>query len=338
MIPYLLAAVGGYLIYDSTRKAPNPLNNPYNIFANGGKTDGVKGGGYMADGGSTDVVNTEISTIKTNLMGTISFFMKIKGMKKPQDFIVYPISADQAGKPIMIQSDTRIGFLDLSSGRGLMSQSHPNGAYGYHFQMDKKVTFKINETDLQRLKDKISGTAGSSVGSRGIISDNSGANMMADGGMMAKGGKLPKINDVREDGKLLDSQMIDEGYISNAGEQEFYEYEGKKYVVTTWNDRAEEHKDGEEEIEIWHDEMARGGYVSKGELVWRKLSNVDRTNFLKENFTPEITPMSQNSLVGKDFNFLPKKVKIKLEAKYANVEDYAEGGEMAKGAQEKSFR
>jgi hypothetical protein len=146
----------------------------------------LEDGGMMAEGGSADVVNAEISTIKTNIMGTISFVMKIKGMKKPQDFIVYPISADQAGKPIMIQSDTRIGLLDLSSGRGLMSQSHPNGAYAFHFQMDKKVPFKINETDLQKLKDNISGTAGSRVGSKGIVSDNSGANLMAGGGNVSK--------------------------------------------------------------------------------------------------------------------------------------------------------
>ena len=37
MIPFILAAVGGYLIYDSTRKAPNPLSNPYNILADGGE-------------------------------------------------------------------------------------------------------------------------------------------------------------------------------------------------------------------------------------------------------------------------------------------------------------
>ena len=73
---------------------------------------------------------------------------------------------------------------------------------------------------------------------------------------------------------------------------------------------------------------ARGGYVSKGELFWRKLSNLDRSNFLYENFTPEITPMSQELLIRKDFNFLPKKVKIKMEAKYANVEDYAKGGDL----------
>ena len=78
---------------------------------------------------------------------------------------------------------------------------------------------------------------------------------------MAKGGKLPRINDVREDGKLLDSQMIDEGYVSNAGEQEFYEYKGNKYVITTWNDRAEEHEVGEEEIQLWNDDMDKSGVV-----------------------------------------------------------------------------
>ena len=147
-------------------------------------------GGYMADGGSMDLVNAEIYTIRRNIMGTTSFMMKIKGMRNPQDFSVYPISADQAGQPITIQSDTRFGFLDLSSGRGLMSQSHANGAYSYHFTMDKKVPFKISETDLQRLKDHISGTAGSSVGNMGISSDNSGASMMAYGGYMAKGGEI----------------------------------------------------------------------------------------------------------------------------------------------------
>ena len=73
---------------------------------------------------------------------------------------------------------------------------------------------------------------------------------------------------------------------------------------------------------------ARGGFVSKAELVWRKLSSSDRINFLIENFTPEITPRSQEILVGKSYNFLPKKVKIVLASKYANVEEYAGGGQV----------
>jgi len=77
--------------------------------------------------------------------------------------------------------------------------------------------------------------------------------------------------------------------------------------------------------------MARGGYVSKGEMVWKKISDSQKMDFLYKNFTPEITPRSQEKLVGKSWNFLPKNVKIKFESKYANVEDYATGGMMAKG-------
>ena len=79
--------------------------------------------------------------------------------------------------------------------------------------------------------------------------------------------------------------------------------------------------------DMWMDsDYAKGGFVGKGELVWRKLTDSKKMEFLKENFTPQITPRSQEILVGKDFQFLPKDVKIKLESKYANVEEYAKGG------------
>ena len=38
MIPYILAAVGGYLIGEATKKKPNPLDNPWNILEKGGQT------------------------------------------------------------------------------------------------------------------------------------------------------------------------------------------------------------------------------------------------------------------------------------------------------------
>jgi hypothetical protein len=76
--------------------------------------------------------------------------------------------------------------------------------------------------------------------------------------------------------------------------------------------------------------MAKGGYVSKGEMVWKKISDSQKMDFLYKNFTPEITPRGQEILVGKSWNFLPKNVKIKFESKYANVEDYATGGSLKK--------
>lgn len=68
-----------------------------------------------------------------------------------------------------------------------------------------------------------------------------------------------------------------------------------------------------------------GGFVGKGELVWRKLMDSEKAQFLYENFTPQITPRTQEILVGKTFQFLPKIVKMKIESKYANVEQFAKG-------------
>lgn len=41
MIPYILAAVGGYLIGEATKKKPNPLDNPWNILEKGGETEAL---------------------------------------------------------------------------------------------------------------------------------------------------------------------------------------------------------------------------------------------------------------------------------------------------------
>jgi hypothetical protein len=75
----------------------------------------------------------------------------------------------------------------------------------------------------------------------------------------------------------------------------------------------------------------KGGFVGKGEMVWKKLKTSQKAEFLYENFTPQITPRSQEILVGKTYKFLPKNVKIVLESKYANVENFSNGGKMAKG-------
>lgn len=78
----------------------------------------------------------------------------------------------------------------------------------------------------------------------------------------------------------------------------------------------------------------KGGHVSKGELVWKKLTSSEKIQFLSENFTPEITPRSQEILVGKTYNFLPKNVKIKIESKYSNIEEYADGVEVETAVEE----
>ena len=133
---------------------------------------------------------------------------------------------------------------------------------------------------------------------------------LADGGMMAKGGESQGYDD-REDERL----SMEHGKIS-----------GKDFVGSH---KQREHSRRDDAR--FEERMAKGGFVSKGELVWSKLNNSKKSQFLKENFTPQITPRSQEILVGKDFQFLPKDVKIKLESKYADVEEYRYGGMMAKG-------
>jgi hypothetical protein len=168
-----------------TLEEKNALN-PKKWYADGGYFDGTipKVSTYMstyAKGG--EVAKGEILGLKKNILGTTSIEMKISGMRKPQVFSVYPIGKDDTDKIITIQSETRIGKIDLGTGRGLMSQSHSNGAYFVHFQMDKLTPFTISESDLEELKMHIFRTAGSNVGTRGIVSDNSGASrLFANGG------------------------------------------------------------------------------------------------------------------------------------------------------------
>jgi hypothetical protein len=142
-------------------------------------------GGYMADGmfgKGGGISSVKMSKFYTNIMGTLSFDMKLENMRKEQDFSVYPIS--KGDTQIMIQSDTRIGLIDMASGKGRMSQSHPNGAYGVHLQMDNLVPFQLEPNQLSELKYALSQTAGKNVGRSVVKSDNEGA-----GDFMEKGGR-----------------------------------------------------------------------------------------------------------------------------------------------------
>ena len=197
-------------------------------FEDGGYFDGTipKVSTYMstyAKGG--EVAKAEILGLSKNIMGTTSIEMKISGMRKSQDFSVYPIAKDDTDKIITIQSETRIGKIDLATGRGLMSQSHSNGAYFVHFQMDKLTPFTINEKDLKDITSHIFRTAGDNVGSRGIFSDNSGAS-----GVYAKGGKidnkdLEKLNAYWQSFyKGVMAGKKDEGYITITNKDELNKY------------------------------------------------------------------------------------------------------------------
>jgi len=142
--------------------------------------------GLMASGG--EIPQAELGSVKKNIMGTLSFNLKLKGMRKSQDFIVYPISKDATDKKITIQSDTRIGVINLETGHGIMSQPHASGAYFHHLSLDKKTFFKLSDLDTQSLRMQIFATAGSAVGERRILSENLGAaKMLSKGGYVSSG-------------------------------------------------------------------------------------------------------------------------------------------------------
>lgn len=108
-------------------------------------------------------------------MGTLSIDMKLKGMRKAQEFTLYPINKDTT--ELMIQSDTRIAKINLD-GKGLVSKSHSNGAYGIHLAIDVLTPFEFSQKDWQQIVEYIGLTESNEAGkkeNRFIFSDNSGA-------------------------------------------------------------------------------------------------------------------------------------------------------------------
>jgi hypothetical protein len=234
-----------------------------NVYADGGYFDGTipKVSTYMstyAKGG--EVAKGEILGLKRNFMGTTDVEMKISGMRKPQSFIVYPIGKDDSKEIITIQSETRIGKIDLSTGRGLMSQSHSNGAYFVHFQMDKLTPFTINEKDLKELRTQIFKTAGDNVGSRGIVSDNSGASSV-----YADGGGFGYEYDAIAYAKTKGKESVD-------WDKELREYMGSEYSKLTTKEKEEIISDMQRDWDSSYS-YAKGGNVDY-EYDYRLLSRL----------------------------------------------------------------
>lgn len=113
-----------------------------------------------------------------NCMGTVSFEHKFQGMRKPQDFIVYPIHAGQFDGTVMIQSDTRIGTVNVETGETIMAGPVASGAYGVHLSTLGKKIAPMSGEDLTILKAAIFSTAHGAAGKAengAVQTDNSGA-------------------------------------------------------------------------------------------------------------------------------------------------------------------
>ena len=131
-----------------------------------------------AKGGETA---SPITNYRRNIMGTLSFDLKVKGMRKAQDFIVYPITGET--DKILIQSDKKFGYIFITSGIGILSKS---GNKSYNLQADMMnrnvIRFELTKEELKTLIEKIKETSGKNVGRSFVKSDNSGAELLARGG------------------------------------------------------------------------------------------------------------------------------------------------------------
>ena len=117
-----------------------------------------------------------LTNFKRNCMGTVSFDGKFDGMRKAQDFIVYPFHAGNQTESAMIQSDTRIGRIHLTTGQVTMSPPRAGGSYGVHMAFAKPAGV-LPADELLLLKANIFSTADSMAGSNRhhVYTDNSGA-------------------------------------------------------------------------------------------------------------------------------------------------------------------
>lgn len=115
-----------------------------------------------------------LSNIKSNCVGTTNFDAKFPGMRKAQEFVVYPIGAGHDGSKILVQSDTRIGYIYMSDGLVKLAGPFPGGAYNHHLAIRKEIC-RLSGEDLMRLKTQIMSTASPRAGTNGLVVDNSNA-------------------------------------------------------------------------------------------------------------------------------------------------------------------
>lgn len=110
-------------------------------------------------------------------MGTVSFDGKFSGMRKAQDFIVYPMQ--DSGEIISVQSDNRFARIDLSTGQVVMSAAatcHAGSAWLLLCRIRKTTkNDTIPAEELQVLRQWIKSTGGLEVGDSFVKCDNIGA-------------------------------------------------------------------------------------------------------------------------------------------------------------------
>ncbi len=119
----------------------------------------------------------ELANFHRNCLGTVSFDAKFEGMRKAQEFDVYPMGKGHTGGTdrAKVQSETRLGFIDLTTGEVMMSKAVSGGASQKHLATAASAG-KLTGDQLLILKSHIFGSASAKAGTNGVMfCDNSGA-------------------------------------------------------------------------------------------------------------------------------------------------------------------
>lgn len=118
-----------------------------------------------------------IANCHKNIMGAVSFDGQFAGMRKPQDFIVYPMQ--DSGPLIKIQSNNRMGQVNLDTGELVLSPAATGHAGFLWLQISvarKTATVETLPTEEpQVLRAWIKSTGGLLAGQSFVKSDNTGA-------------------------------------------------------------------------------------------------------------------------------------------------------------------
>lgn len=118
-----------------------------------------------------------IINIKRSIMGTAEFDGLFLTQKKPQIFLCYPLSSGSRADRVMVQSDKRIGYIDLVNGAVTLSPSRAGGSYQPHLALATPQGILPAE-ELFMLKAQIFATAHGDAGrsiNRVIGTNNAGA-------------------------------------------------------------------------------------------------------------------------------------------------------------------
>jgi len=125
-------------------------------------------------------MDEKITKIEKNCMGTLSIDAKFKGMRKVQDFILYPIPEGATIEKVKIQSDTRIGYINLENGIVSLCPPISSGAYNPHLMFAKETDI-LSRSELAGFKFRLIQTADKTAGNNSlhVQTDNLGANQVS---------------------------------------------------------------------------------------------------------------------------------------------------------------